>query len=206
MFLYLFAMNKRILAITISVVLVAAMLMPPIVRAQAATQSESNALKTILNLVGSALTLVNKQINPTLDSIIEDLKFKKKFWQYETVSVSGTVTGVGVAVKNCNLNDPTACAFTVESIQIPTVTVIQISVDGTLTDIGPTTGPANVLVDEGFGRVGASHEVNIVFDHAVTNPGTFEFNGEKPQGMELCTFALDTNGKKIAAGPNPCVP
>ncbi len=204
-------MNKKILAISISAVLVVAMLMPPIVRAQAATQSESNALRTILGLVGNALTLVNKQINPTLDSIIEDLKFKKKFWEYEKVSVSGSnVIGVGVAVKSCNLNDPTACAFTVESIQTPKVVVIEISVDDTRTSINEnkTIGPSNVLVDAGFGRIGASHEVNIVFDHAQAVPDTFEFNGEKPQAMELCTFGIgiDASGKeiKIPAGPNPC--
>ncbi len=205
-------MNKEILAISISAVLVVAMLMPPIVRAQAATQSESNALKNILGLVGNALTLVNKQINPTLDSIIEDLKFKKKFWEYEQIGVSisipSTTGGVGVAVKSCNLNDPTACAFTVESIQTPAgVVVTEISVDDTRTSINEnrTAGPSNVLVDAGFGRIGASHEVNIVFDHA--QPGTvavFEFNGEKPQGMELCTFGIDASGKKIGATPNPC--
>ncbi len=90
-------------------------------------------------------------------------------------------------VKSCNLNDTTACAFNVESIQVKgnPVNVTSIVVDGAVTDISGRgiQIPTNLLVDTGIGKIGASKYVAVRFDHSFT--GKIEFNGEKPQGMDL---------------------
>jgi hypothetical protein len=85
-----------------------------------------------------------------------------------------------------------ACAFNVESIQIDTegpANITGIRVDGVTTllnDAIPT--PTNLLVDSGIGKIGASREAVVL---GVPDGGaehSIEFNGEKPQGMELCLF------------------
>jgi hypothetical protein len=167
-------------------------------------------------------------VNSGLDVIEEDLLLKKKFWQYQPKkvvivideeghsilqsqrgwNVTG-VFGVGVQVLQCNFDDPSACAFNVESIQLAgvegeSVLVSAVEVDNITTDIEDLLvfTPTNVLLDWGVDKLGASSHVFVFFDEPYTGP--VEFNGEKPQGMELCTIAFDIEGFPIPSGVNPC--
>ena len=189
-------MNKKILAVFMAVVLATGLLGAATVSAQAQTSSESKVLKTILGLTESAKRLIG-QIIPTVGTIKEDLEFKKKFYQFEPFEVQG-VSFIELAVANCPLNDPSACAFNVESIQLngDGASVIGIIVDGAFTDLSnaPISTPTNLLVDTDFGKIGASEFVVVQFDGPYS--GEVEWNGEKPQAMELCTFP---------GGPNPCI-
>ena len=203
-------MNKKILAISIAAVLVAGFLATPLA-AEAAT-AQSKILKSILGLTETAKSQLENTILPTLDTIKEDLKFKKKFWQYEpcedlTHDGNGQIhpcwfvidaTEVQVEVVNCGLKDITACAFNVESIQFkfPGACIDHLEVDEADFKVDPgTCTPTNLLVDTGIGKIGASNEVSVFFDTPYTGP--VEFNGEKPQAMELCTEP---------DGQNPCPP
>ena len=90
-------------------------------------------------------------------------------------------------------NDPSACAFNVESIQIDgSGNPKFIDVDFALTDIRDQqiSAPTNLLIDSGIGKIGASEFVVVVCEDFIPNvndhcSGGIEFNGEKPQGMFL---------------------
>jgi hypothetical protein len=139
-------MSKKVLAVSISVVLAVSFLAPVFMNAQAQVSSESRVLNTILALTQD----INKKaqlVNNDLDNIEDDLQLKQKFWQsvpYECfIEVTGeqasidcnTVDGerisasqngplsralVGFGWENdgCDFADESACAFNVESVQI----------------------------------------------------------------------------------------
>jgi hypothetical protein len=194
-------MRKQILAVSIGAVLVISFVVPSMSsNVQAQVASESRVLQAILGLTevvkGQSQALVE-----TSDNIQDDLLFKKKFWQLPIMSLPGNTTGrieaVGIVINSCPLNDESACAFNVESIQIPNqdknTRVDAIVVDGIATDISDKEvfSPTNLLVDTGIGQVGASGFVAVggignVFDSFP------EFNGEKPQGLELLRFFVQS--------------
>jgi hypothetical protein len=202
-------MKKQVLASSIAAVFVAAFMVPSLsTDSFAQVSSESRVLQAIL-----ALTEVIKgqtdDLSDTLTNVEEDLLFKKKFWQFhEEVPISGS-TGqsgwVGVYVVDCSFDDLAACAFNVESIQISSnsdpagVNITDMRVDGVETVLTNAAGfelqsPSNVMVDSGLGKVGASDEVAVRVELNISTSGGFvEFNGEKPQGMELCLFVQTTS-------------
>jgi hypothetical protein len=203
-------MKKQILAVIAGITLLTAFLIPPMSsNSFAQVTSESRVLQAILGLTevvkGESQALVD-----TTENIEDDLLFKKKFWQYrpcfgqviDQVSdasfpgcVFATSAGVvGVHVKNCNLPEETACAFNVESINLygNGADVVAICVDSVCTDVSAKDirPPASVLVESAIGKIGASDFVFILFDSPYTGP--LEFNGEKPQGMELEPVLIGT--------------
>ncbi len=203
LFLYSFAMNKKILAISVAGVLALAFVLPAI-NANALTSAENKALKTILDLTTSAKDKLANNVQPTLTTIKQDLQFKQKFWQLRTEVEDVEEVGVRVQENGCLLPDRTACAFNVESIQViqsPSLTgtfkVKDINIDGVETNVagGPLDLPTNLLVDSSIGQVGASKFVEIQFckvsgtdcRNTTAFSGTVEFNGEKPQGLKLET-------------------
>ena len=177
-------MDRKLLAISIGIAIAAAFVVIPSFNVQAQVSGESKILKVILGLTEQAKSKINDNIIPTVDTVQEDLQFKQKFWQYEPFTLtSGSF--VGVQVKSCNLPDKTACAFNVESIQLRNSGAIveKIFVDGTEITVNQPT-PTNLLVDTGIGTIGASDRVSINFSPG-NYDGDVEFNGEKPQGMQL---------------------
>jgi hypothetical protein len=198
-------MRKKILAASIGAVLVAGFLTPIVSsNAQAQVTSESRVLQAILGLT-EHLKWHTEELVDTTENIEEDLLFKKKFYQLDgSPSGTRTIEAVGVEVVNCTFSDKGACAFTLESLQLISqspIPVTDIIVDGvptnvTAKDISTST---NLLVDAGIGSVGASRSVIVVLDGNFGNSNNqFEFNGEKPQGMELCFFgAFIVNGNII---------
>ena len=194
-------MNKKILAVSVSAVLVL-FAGTVALSAQAQTSSESKVYKTIIGLTEDAKGLI-KNIIPTVNTINEDLKCKKKFYQFEPFPVEDQF--VFVLFQNCDLNDPSACAFNVESIQLngDGANVVGIIVDEAETDLSnaPISTPTNLLVDTSFGRIGASEFIAVITDDFYT--GTVEWNGEKPQGTDLVHFEIPGPGIGSAG---KCVP
>ncbi len=181
-------MNKKILAITMSIVLTAALISAT--NANALISSENKAFNVILKLTQQAKDKLANNVQPTLTTIKQDLQFKKKFYQFEPFPVQGA-NAVQIRLDRCNFNDPSACAFNVESIQLNGHGIAtDIVVDGAKTSISPVHGPTNFLVDSGHGQIWASKSVELQFDTPFT--GDVEFNGEKPQGANLCK--LDGTG------------
>jgi hypothetical protein len=194
-------MRAKILAIVSGIVLAAALLAPTLSsNVQAQVTSESRVLQAVLGLTevvkGDSEALVD-----TTENIEDDLLFKKKFYELPIAPLPGNTTGfveaVGIVITSCPLSDDSACAFNVESIQIPNqdknTRVDAIIVDGIATDISGKElfSPTNLLVDAGIGQVGASDFV------AVGGTGNEfdsfpEFNGEKPQGLELLRFFVQS--------------
>ncbi len=207
---YAFAMYRRILGMAIAGLIVIAFMVPASVNIEGLTSGESVLLSKIFTSTTVALNKLTLTQN-TLQTINDDLQLKKKFWQFEPKSernpdgwiVSGH--SIGVRVQECNLPDQTACAFNVESIQFSGVgsKVAAIIVDGVRTDIsGDNIAPAtNLLLDTGIGKIGASRSVLVEFDDLEGYLGPVEFNGEKPQGVQLCTF-----GEAVQTGGNECTP
>ena len=188
-------MNKKILAISMCTVLFAAFLIPASFNAQAATRSENKSLKIVLDLTTSIKGLISGRIQPTLTTILDDLQLEQKFWQFEPFQVSGEIViGIfGFCPGEVFVRNPSACAYSVESIQIQGVGEVKaISVDGIVTEIKPEAAPINLLIDTGLGNIGASVVVAV---GAPTTPisGEIEFNGEKPQGMQLIRFVSPSN-------------
>jgi hypothetical protein len=202
--------NKKVLAVSISAVLAVGFLAPALMNAQAQVSSESRVLNTILALTQDS----NKdaqRVNNNLDNIDDDLLLKQKFWQYEPYHEEAN--RIGIAVVGCDFEDESACAFNIESIQLNCepggcAGVAAVMVDGVFSDVSgfseesggtPVPTPTNLLVDLGVGKIGASDFVAILIEKDEAFFGKVEWNGEKPQGMELCTFSSGEDG-----GPNPC--
>ena len=202
-------MNKKILALSMVITIAATFVIIPSFNVQARVSSESRVLATILSLTEQAKSKINDNIIPTVDTVQDDLQFKQKFWQFEPFTVPPTSEGdpvvgagvVGLCVGAPFDDDPSACAFNVESIQIRgSGKVNAIFTDGVITDISndTITASTNLLVDSGIGKIGASDFVAVVCD--VNDPclGPFEFNGEKPQGMILfpakVVFPVEASG------------
>jgi hypothetical protein len=204
-------MRKQILAVIAGITLLTAFMVPSMSnKTFAQVTSESRVLQAILGLTevikGQSQALVE-----TTENIEDDLLFKKKFYQYEPYELSSN--RFGIAVLGCDFQDETACAFNVESIQLNCeyggcAGVAAVMVDGVFSDISgfseetggtPVPTPTNLLVDLGIGKIGASDFVALLIEKDATYVGRVEWNGEKPQGMELCTF---NSGED--RGPNPC--
>ena len=213
-FRHLLTMNKKILAISMAVTLTASLLMVPVFNAQAQVTSESRVLATILSLTEQAKSKINNNIIPTVDTVQEDLKFKQKFFQYEPAAGPNdenrkhwfvvNATEIQIEVVFCDFPDQSACAFNVESIQFSAqgAHINAIEIDSDFTSTLDEDTPTNLLVDSGIGKVGASEEVSIFFDIPYTGP--VEFNGEKPQGMILCTEDRNGEGPISEKSPHPC--
>jgi hypothetical protein len=197
-------MKKKILAVSIGAVLAVGFLTPALMNAQAQISSESRVLNSILALTED----INKKaqtVNNNLDNIDDDLLLKQKFWQVERYEVESPGFLL-IANDGCEFADFTACAFNVESIQLDFADIWSLNngggcvqfliVDSIMTDVSSKgiCTPTNLLVDLGVGKIGASEFVAVVFD-SKNFTLTVEWNGEKPQGMSLCTYP---------GGPNEC--
>jgi hypothetical protein len=188
------SMRKEILAGASSVVLVAAFLSPVLSNDSfAQITSESRVLQAILGLTEVVKGQTENLVDAT-ENIADDLLFKKKFYEFDYI---GEDQVFFVAVEDCNDVPSEACAFNVESIQFSGEerNIAALVVDGVLTDISGKniTSPTNLLVDMGQGKIGASRYVTVFFPNGYLGP--LEFNGEKPQGIELCTFPREVGGE-----------
>jgi hypothetical protein len=185
--------NKKILAVWISAVLTVGFLVPSLMNAQAQVSSESRVLNTILALTED-INRKAQTVHNNLDNIDDDLLLKQKFWQHKW-RVSNVGWDIGVWSQGCEFDDPSACAFNVESIQLRGSGEVEaIWVDGVRVDV---TGKdivlsSNVLTDIGVGKVGANRYVMLECgkDASTLCSADVEFNGEKPQGLFLWRFRV----------------
>ncbi len=214
--LYRLAMNRKILALTITVLLTAALISAT--NANALTSVESKALNVILKLSQQVRDKLTSNIQPTLTTIKQDLQFKKKFWQAtDELNNAFDVEIFGV----CSFPNDDACSFSVESLQVGNSTFGSGAVDviqagGVNTNITARDVPTNFLVDSGIGSVGAAQispgvpELGIMCSGKLTGQGgcsgTIELNGEKPQGMTLICFEIDPDGNTVNGGFCKVVP
>jgi hypothetical protein len=189
---------RKVLAASIGVVLVAALISPSLSTNSFAqsVSSESRILLAILGLT-EVIKSHTEELVDTTENIEDDLEFKKKFYELGdgpfpvSTGVLGGRLEVELFVDSCNLPEETACAFNVESIQIDEGggNVTGIVVDGVFTGISgkEVSTPTNLLVDSGIGKIGASQSVRVViFIPPSTEFSTnVSFDGEKPQGLEL---------------------
>jgi hypothetical protein len=227
---------KKILALSLASVLTLSVLATTILLGNAGAQSVSTENRTVATMLRLTEIITGQvsDIQSLENNIEDDLLFKQKFWQYPPKKVIIIVDGpilqpgwnvtnvvaVGVRVVECNFatEDPGACAFNVESIQFDNrvsagftgdaVPIEGMDIDGVFTDMTEKniTTPTNLMVDTSIGKVGANSHVIVHFGGLYTGP--VEFNGEKPQAMELCTTAfIDVNEElvEIPSGQNPCV-
>jgi chaperonin cofactor prefoldin len=146
------------------------------------------------------------KLQPKLDEIQSNQSRSKEFWQIspEAWTVTQAIRA-GVRLKDSsNPASPKSQAFSVGSIHVlaPGFMVIKIVVDGISTDVTGRNiiSPSNVLVDAGISLMGASHSVQIEFGISYTGP--IEFSGEKPQGLDMCTFVEGPDASQNS--PNPC--
>ena len=192
-------MSRKI--ILMSSLLVLGILIVGMVSYSAEAQSSSGIFRKIFEL----LVKHNNDMNLGLNTIIDDLQFKKRFYQFVDTDIEVTGNGgddlsakVERVACDQELEDAHACAFNVESILVEadidpgeSATITAIVVDGvpsvppviTLTAADPK---ANYILDSVVSVVGASDSVEILID--VTGTITFtkiEFNGEQPQGLKL---------------------
>jgi hypothetical protein len=195
-------MKKQILAASIGAVLIVAFIVPSLSTSSAQTVStESRVEAAILALTQVIKGQVTDLIS-TLSNIEDDLEFKKKFYEITGGSSVGIAFGLEVVRCTFDAGDPSACAFNVESVQFgspgPNVTAIEI--DGVVTDITPEIQlPSNVMVDSGIGKVGVADSIVVQLGGVYVGP--FHFDGEKPQGMELCLFEINAMGKRDDLSP-----
>jgi hypothetical protein len=206
-------MKAAILAISVGAVLVAAFTLPAYSSSvQAQVTSESRVLQAILGLTevvkGKSQALVD-----TSENIEEDLLFKKKFY---SLNVTGEFNDFDIQAE-CDFDDPSACAFNIESIQCfeDDHAVCQAGEVGAECNGGVLVDRIEIEVREETGDEGSEQEsetdisakeihvpANILLDAGMGQigvPGTFglEFDGvlkgtcvvtgEKPQGMRLTT-------------------
>jgi len=146
------------------------------------------------------------KLEPKLDEIQSNQRKIKEFWQFspEAWNVTQAIRA-GVRLQDSsNLASPASQAFSVGSIHVlaPGFMIIKIIVDGISTDVSGKNiiTPSNVLVDAGISLIGASHSVQIEFGISYTGP--IEFSGEKPQGLEMCTFVEGPDASQNS--PKPC--
>ena len=146
------------------------------------------------------------KIEPKLDEIQSNQDRNKEFWQFSPEAWHvRQAKRAGVRLQDSShLASPTSQAFSVESIHVraPGSKVIKIIVDGIPTDVSASdiVTPSNVLIDAGIPLIGASRSVEIEFDDPYTGP--IEFNGEKPQGLDMCTVVEGAGSSQ--SSPNPC--
>ena len=146
------------------------------------------------------------KIEPKLDQIQANQDRDKEFWQFSPSAWSVTnAKKAGVKLQpSSTLASPTTQAFSVESIQVLRAgyVVKKIIVDGMVSDVAGSNivTPANVMVAAGIPLIGASDSVEIEFDKPYTGP--LEFNGEKPQGLDMCTVVEGSGSSQ--SSPNPC--
>ena len=147
----------------------------------------------------TALDKIGTIINILID-INNDLQKKKQFWQRaENITDSTAVVGVFGSCPNLN---PADCAFNVESLNIQNMTAFIIGEEEPFVvvcpDFGCTAMPVSgqgtsVPLLTGRDTIGASFSVVVVclealFEEGDCVPEGVEFNGEKPQDMELTFF------------------
>jgi peptidoglycan hydrolase CwlO-like protein len=130
----------------------------------------------------------------------------KEFWQFSPESWSVT-NAQAVGVRAQGAPPPSGglgVAFSVESIQFPAAGFkpVRLIVDGIATDLSPqgVFTPCNLLLSIGLVVIGASNSVSVEFETPYSGP--VEFNGEKPQGLKLCTVASGPGSSQNS--PNPC--
>jgi hypothetical protein len=188
-------MRKKIIALSVSIVLAISFLAPAFMNAQAQVSSESRVLNTILALTED-IKRKAQLVNNNLDNIDDDLLLKQKFWQI-VLDDPFEANLFGLFNEGCDFNDDSACAFNVESIQFrfsdlqgevnaangPCVQ--RIIVDDVETDLSGKgiCVPTNLTVDMGVGKIGAADRVEVLLDGPFS--GIVEWNGEKPQGLSL---------------------
>jgi hypothetical protein len=206
-------MKATILAISLGAVLAGAMLIPALSsNVQAQVTSESRVLQAILGLTQVAKGK-SEALVATSENIEDDLLFKKKFY---SLSVTGEFNDFDIQ-SECDFDDPSACAFNIESIQCveADVSECQAGEVGAQCNGGVLVDQIEVEVREETGDEGSEQEsetdisgkeihvpANILLDAGMGQigvPGTFglEFDGvlkgtcvvtgEKPQGMRLTT-------------------
>jgi peptidoglycan hydrolase CwlO-like protein len=139
-----------------------------------------------------------------LDRLLIRADQNKEFWQFSPVDWQvSEASATGVQVQN-PLSGAVGTAFSVESIQIPKegFKVTRLVVDGIATDVSASniTTPSNVLVTLGVALIGASRSVSIEFETPYSGP--VEFNGQKPQGLRLCTVVQGPGSSQTS--PKPC--
>ncbi len=206
-------MNKKILAITISAVLVISLLMPAGMNAQAKrVGTEQNAISQITTNLQQIIGLL-QGVNFDVNDVREDLKIKKKFFQ-ETLDngkgqglQGGTVNEVQLIAHGCPENLPSQlqeepdgtvpCAFNVESLIVgttgaggsnPRCNVDTLQIDGlesNIPDVDVSNAKKNILLEDSIPSIGASHEVHV---HVTCQNTAFifvEFNGERPEITEF---------------------
>ncbi len=165
----------------------------------AITPQNASADLTALDKIGTIINIIT-DIQVTVTDILEDLGKKKQFWQRaENITDSVFVVGVFGSCPNLDLAD---CAFNVESLNIQNMTGF-ISGEEDLfvlvcPDFGCTITPVSgigtsVPLLTGRDTIGASFSVVVVclegfFGEEDCVPEGVEFNGEKPQDMELTFF------------------
>lgn len=186
--------RKKIIDISIAAVLALGFIIPVSVQISAVTASEGNIYTSILKATNTALNTIT-HTDGTLQTVNDDLQLNEKFWRAGPFQANGeNVVGVfGFCPGEVFVKNPSACAFSVESIQIQgTGEVKAISVDGVVTETEPHDAPTNLLVDASIGTVGANAVV-AVGAAAASISGSVTFSGEKPQGMSLTMFLFPSN-------------
>jgi hypothetical protein len=186
-------MNGKILAVVLAAVLGLG-LSAFSYHVTAQVEQENRVVSTMLRLTHLIQGQVSS-VQAVEDNILEDLLFKKKFYQFAPSFVVDEFVFV-IAILDCPLPEEGACAFNVESIQLKGssagvrgIIVDEVAVDITGKEID---SPTNLLVDSGMGIVGSSDFVAIVLDDFFT--GEIEWSGEKPQGMRLFTIEPFASG------------
>lgn len=185
-------MDGRITVLAVAAVLVTAAISSTGSIDAQIISAENRVLVSIYQLTNVLLGKTN-DISAIMDSIEEDLLLKKKFYSKQIVADSASTVGIR---GTCDSIVEGACAFNVESIQLPASgsTVVGIAVDGTITMIDPVDTPTNLLLETGIGRIGASESVAIIFSTSYS--GNVVFTGEKPQDMLI---EAQNNSLEIAA-------
>ncbi len=148
------------------------------------------------------------KLEPKLDEIRSSQGRSKEYWQFSPDAWAVTqAIRVGVRLHDPSHPDSSKSqAFSVGSIHVlaPGFMVIKLIVDGVSTDVTGRNivSPSNVLVDAGVSLIGASHSVQIEFGVSYTGP--IEFSGEKPQGLDMCTYVEGEDSSQVS--PSPCIP
>lgn len=190
------------LAVGVVLALATGLTVAAVTNAQGQVVGETKALLNALSL-GRVIDKNLEVTNVQLEVIGEDLLLKKKFYQFEPTFADHEFIFV-VFPFSCEFNDPSACAFTVESFQLdssdceddapsgnPTVCGITgLFVDGVFTDISGNgiVAPTNFMLESGLQSAGVAEFFAVATDNFYI--GNYEVTGEKPQGMVLFTFTI----------------
>lgn len=188
--MYILKSKKTITGIALAAILVAGIF--TFIPSASADLTALDKIGTIINIITDIQNIVTE--------INDDLLKKKQFWQRVEEVDDASVTGVFGSCPTIAQED---CAFTVESIHLRNVTdtgfpsgsipALAICVDPfvvcTILPEPDGNGIGNdVLVRNKVGIVGSSVFVAVVHEFFVFGEpatGIVEYNGQKPQDMEL---------------------